>query len=336
MVKDLLGNQETISVLVDWLNIYYHQPTKEIPNYAILFGSTGNGKTYIPTVLAKEFGVERFRITVDDIKSNEDFNQIIKSINMATLDGAKHKLILVDDVDAFQSKYQTRLFEIGKISKNPVIYTSSTFSLPFNASDFMKEKWAEFIKDSLKKVARSPEGRIIWSKLLKIEKPTVDDLFGYLKSISKLPDDTLRMIAEKSKSVRSAVLSTYNIAINDLTDGIATKGDLLKSITKRQLDEPLTRENIDFIFKAIRGYDDNAFKVMKKFADFNYRIKAKYEEIDPIFVNEMEEPIEKIKLSYPKFERSNNTQKKAYDQKKPESKKKEQTPKQEPSLGKWI
>ena len=58
MLKDFLGNKETIIVLSDWLSTYYHHPTKEVPNYAILFGSTGNGKTYLPTILAKEFDVD--------------------------------------------------------------------------------------------------------------------------------------------------------------------------------------------------------------------------------------------------------------------------------------
>lgn len=332
---NILGNQDTIEILVDWLNIYYHQPTKEISNYAVLFGSTGNGKTYIPTVLAKEFGVERFRVTADDIESSEDINQILKSINMATLDGAKHKLILIDDIDMYHTRYQTKLFEVGKISKNPVIYTSSTYILP-----------SDFLKGSLKKVIKNAEGRILRSELLKIKKPAISDLYNYLKSISKLPDDTLMNIAEKSKSVRSAVLSTYNLAINDMTECMTTKWELLKSITKRQLEEPLTRDNIGSVFKAIRGYDQNAFDVMLQFSNFDYRLKPEFYrrkkskvieiEIDPMFVNEMKEPIEKIKLSYPKFERINNTQKKEYEQKKPESNKKEQKPKQEPSLGKWI
>lgn len=332
---NILGNQDTIEILVDWLNIYYHQPTKEISNYAVLFGSTGNGKTYIPTVLAKEFGVERFRVTADDIESSEDINQILKSINMATLDGAKHKLILIDDIDMYHTRYQTKLFEVGKISKNPVIYTSSTYILP-----------SDFLKGSLKKVIKNAEGRILRSELLKIKKPAISDLYNYLKSISKLPDDTLMNIAEKSKSVRSAVLSTYNLAINDMTECMTTKWELLKSITKRQLEEPLTRDNIGFVFKAIRGYDQNAFDVMLQFSNFDYRLKPEFYrrkkskvieiEIDPMFVNEMKKPIEKIKLSYPKFERINNTQKKEYEQKKPESNKKEQKPKQEPSLGKWI
>ena len=345
MLKDFLGNKETVIVLADWLSTYYHQPTKEIPNYAILFGSSGNGKSYLPTILAKEFGVELFHITPLDMASNDNLNNVIKSINSATLDNAKFKLILIDDIDTYSNfpiRYKSRLIEVGKMSKNPVIYTSGTYSLPFNASDSMKEQWSNFIKDSLKKVTRNLEGRIIWSKLLKIEKPSIDDLFNYLKSISKLPDDTLRIIAEGSKSVRSAILSIYNVSVNDLTKGIAIKGDILKSIMHRQLDEPLTRENIDYIFKAIRGYDKNAFDVMMKFAEFDYQMKSKFKkakfnlEIDPIFVNEMKEPVDKVKF-VPRFDKKDNDDKKEEVQKKPDINKKEQKPViQEPTLGKWL
>lgn len=310
------ANLNIISFLTNWLQSYYSLD-KPARTYVILFGDSGNGKTYIVEELAKELHVELYKITTDDLQSTNDLSNIMKSVNTQTLSGTHHKLILVDDIDKFSVRYQTKLIEIASISRYPVIYTSTTFTLPL-----------EFIEGSLKDNTNR----------LRLRKPLTSELFAYLKTLSSLPDEKLKEIAQQSKSIRSAVLSLQNESVNDETKKELTKGEFLKSIKERKLAEPLTRKNIHSIFKSIRGYDNNAFQVMSRFAEFEYRIYAKYEEIDPIFVNEMIEPIEKISFEY---QNKNHTETKKEPEKlslpkQDKTLQKVETQKKQPTLDKWF
>ena len=270
-LTDFIGNKEAISKVGNWLNACYHNEIRET-NYIVLQGNSGNGKTELVLLLANSFDVALFRINPSDIENQQDLNDFIKSVNITTLEGKKHKLILIDDLDDYSKDYQKKLYELPLISKHPIIYTCKT---------------SYFDKDFLK------EGMYV-----KLKKPLTSELLEYLKTISNLPEDKLKEIALESKSVRSAILSVKNASVNELLNPNVTKWESLRSINERKLTEPINRENINFIFKSIKGYDKNALAVMLRFADFDYRIKAKFEEIDPYFVNEMKEPIEKVKLEY--------------------------------------
>jgi len=271
-VDDFIGNKSSVEKLCTWLTKYYHEPTAEIPNYCILSGISGNGKSFLPTLLANSFKVELFQITPLDITSMEDVNEVIKSINTTTLTGGRYKLVLIDDIDEYQVGYRTRLMEIAELSNHPVIFTCKKYV-------FLHEP--EFTKNALR---------------IKLNKPLTRELLNYLKTISRLDIHILDNIARQSKSVRSAILALYSHSPNSLINPIETGYLLFKTINKRQLTQVLNRRNIKYIFDAIRGYDEDALKVMERFAEFDYRIRARFEDIEPFFVNKMEEPIERVKL----------------------------------------
>jgi len=284
-IKDFVGNDIQLHKICDWLTNKYHTDSDDIAKYAIIHGFSGNGKTFLGEVLADVFKVELYRITPFEIESEDDLNEAIKSINIKTLTGKKHRLIFIDDIDEFSYKQRKKLYTIPAISIYPVIYATKTFSID---KDFY-----QFNKDAL---------------TISLSKPRMGDMIPYIKE--KLPfhyDKTkVEQILKESKSFRSAVLSIYSMSSNSLVNPDITRQEFLSLINRRRIKRNINSKDVRIIFDSIRGYDTNALKVMLRFAEFDYRLNAKHEKaegesyptIDKFFINNMEEPIHKVALKY--------------------------------------
>lgn len=289
-LNDFVGKQSDIQFFYNWLRSFYRGNTET--NYAIIIGRSGNGKTLLLKLLAKELEAELFRVHPLSVESKEDLDSIIKSINLDSLDH-KRKLILIDDMDEYHSNYKKGLFFIPEISRYPVVYTSKEFMFPQNIREgsFKTKKGAYYFG---------------------LPKPTTNSLLEYLKTKqSNLSETEFRTIAEESKSVRSAILSLRNKTVNTLVSEEQSRYEIIDSIRERRLKVPITRKNFRWIWESIQGAKSIADldAVMTKFADFNFRIYAQNEDIDPFFVNNMKEPVERIMWQY-KFERKKKTERK--------------------------
>ena len=330
-ISEFIGsnNFDTVQVLVNWINACYRSPETVETKYAILFGNSGNGKTFLITLLADLFHLQLFRVTPFDIESGTDVYDIIKSVNVSTLEGKKHKLILIDDFTDFKKRYQKQLLQINEISRYPVVYTMRGY--PYDQ---------EFASGSLK----GAKGR-----LLKLEKPLTSEVTAYLKKHSTLPDKELEKIAQESISFRSAILSAKGADINDTLNPWTSQSKVLYSIRDRKLDRMLDRYDVRMLFRAIHEYTDNSLKVMTAIADFDYRLCAKFERvdsvsgIDPWFVNNMEAPIHRMNLRLIYKPKKNNNSKKSQKKKQQEAKTQTIASKKEPkkqhnapSLSKWL
>jgi len=142
--------------------------------------------------------------------------------------------------------------------------------------------------------------------VIRLYKPITSEMLRYLKTVSNLPDDVLKTIARESKSFRSADLSIHTANVNDLVTPVQSKRELLKSVKERRFKQTLRLDNwsnpdeisLKDIFKCIKGYDDNALALSEKLANFDYRMRVLFEEIDPCFINEMIESIETIDIDW--------------------------------------
>jgi len=253
-----------------WLNEFFHKKTRETKEYCILFGSSGNGKTLLPKLLAEDYDTELFYVCPLDVKSSNDVNNIIKTVNTKSLTH-RAKIIHIDDIDEFHYNFKKKLLETTSVY--PIIYTCNL--IKGFTPDFKKY------------------GLIVF-----MNRPVTSEILGYLKTVSDLPIEILDKIARGSKSVRSAVLSTYTGEINELRHPTISMKELVWHVKRRNLEEFLDRGKISYIFKSIQGYDENVLKVMERFADFDYRCCVKFEEIDEYFVNNMIEPLEKVEMKY--------------------------------------
>lgn len=284
-LKDFVGNYNEVKHLLNWLDDFYSGIKDS--NYVILVGAPGNGKTLLAELLAKELKAELFVISPFTVSSREYMDDVIKSINIASLTHDR-KLILIDDIDEFHFSYKKSLYSIPELSRFPIIFTSKKYKLPVELTSG---------------VEKSSKGK--WFH--KIDKPLKHELKELIlkQEICKLTSEEAYTLAEQSKSVRSALLALKTGCVNMLLDKEQSRWDIISSIRNRKLTVPLDRKNIRWIFKSIRGCNpkvngtmDEFVAVIDKFAEFDYRIHVKHETIDPFFVNEMEEPLEKVNWKY--------------------------------------
>jgi len=308
-VSDFVGNFSKVNILANWLNEFFHEKTEATKRYAIITGNSGNGKSLLPKLLAEDFDTELFVISPIDIAGENDLYNVIKSINLQSFTH-KQKIILIDDINEFSQKNRTKLCELNSIY--PIIYTCETIVKLDN----------EFTNGAL---------------LIKIKKPVTSKLIEHLKKKSKemnidVSDLVLQEIGQESKSVRSAELSLFTALTNDLSKPYQSHYDILKSIKARRLDQPITRLNKHWIFNSIKGYDSNALAMMQRFADFDYRIKVQFQDIEPYLVNNMIESIERVTFEERKFTFKSNKKKPKTKQ---EKERKVIKQKVETSLSKW-
>ena len=304
-LEDFVGNFSKVEELVNWLNEFFHKKTEDTKRYAVLFGNSGNGKTLVPKLLAKSFDTELFAVNSIDIKEKNDLFNIIKSANLRSFSHSQ-KILLIDDIQEFQVTYRNKLLNLKSVY--PIIYTCET------GAHFEKEFKDDALMVKLKKQITSLLTKHLLKKARKME--------------IEIPKDVVYDIAKNSKSVRSAELSLYTALTNNLSNPYETHIEVLASIKKRNLKQPITRLNKHWIFNSIKGYDAKTLSVMERFAKFDYRIKVQYEEIEPYFVNNMIEPIEEIVLKEQYFSKNSKEKQKV-------KKEKEEVKKEVTSLSKW-
>lgn len=240
--------------LKKWIESYF-DPKKKAKKFAVLYGKTGTGKTYIPTQLADHFDLDLFHITPDDLTSKSDVNNIYKSLNSSF----SERLILIDDVG--ETKYVKDILKFHEISKYPVIYTSSKWV--FNSSVFSKGVY------------------------VRLDNFSRGELYSFLQEKnSSLSKSEIKEIASKAKSIRRAVLAVEYDCPNDMqVDSRPTFKDLIRQVQLRDLRIPIDRSNINFLFRSIKGYSKNSLSAMDVFSKYEYRIRCKFEKVDPLEVN---------------------------------------------------
>ena len=259
--KDAIGTNAKIKI-VKWINDYIDGKHNK---FLVLYGQSGNGKTFLIKLLAKEAGMEVFTIEPENVNTQEDLNTVIKSINSSF----GERLILVDDFDFLKPKFRKKLQEIPKISKYPVVFTSSSWIYD-----------SSFLKDAV---------------VVKLKKPLTSELRQFLIKLGA-DYDTADKIASESKSIRSAILSLQNNTVNELTKDLQTRYKTLEDLKSRKLEENINRSNIKWLFNSIRGYNDSALKLMLELAEYDYKIMANFQEIDSFIVNNMSAPVEDVEL----------------------------------------
>jgi len=252
------------SKIATWYNDYKDDKHKK---FLVLIGNSGNGKTFLPTLLAEEAGIGIFLVEPENVSTSDDINNVIKGINSSFGD----RLILVDDFHLFKKNIRKKLQDIAKISIYPVIYTSAIWCFDSN-----------FLKGAT---------------IVKLQKPLTSELRGLLIKLGA-DYDLAEKIAKNSKSIRSAIMSLQNKSVNELTKEMQTTYSKLQDLRKRKFDENINRSSIKWIFESIRGYGSSSLQLMLELAEYDYKIMAQFQEIDPFIVNNMSAPVEDVELKY--------------------------------------
>ena len=248
--------------------------------YAVIWGDSGNGKTYICKYFAVKYDAELVRVTADSFNSDSDVYNFIKSLSVSSFD-YKHKLILVDDIDEFigrllQKTLKTIISEVKKVSRYPVIFTTRVYPRNF--------------KDAL---------------IIHLSKPYTKELVSYLKTLKPdIPESTLYDLAEHSPSFRSVVLSLDLLSPNDTLQPYISNRMLVDLVKQRKVDQPLTSNDIRKIFDSLSNLDSKSIAVMQylSYLDFfakRYKnVLVSYEHtIHPAIINNIPY-IDEVKLRY--------------------------------------
>lgn len=309
-----VGNKQSVIEIINWLNEFFHGTVSTICphcsfpintelqenilcskckkdfqyercSFAIVYGGTGNGKSYLFEELTKEYNVELFRITSLDIEEGKDIINIIKTMNAMTLEGKKNKLVVIDDIDEYKLNIAKKLYDLITETKQPIVFIRGTYPT---------------------KEERNNYGKPL---IVEIKKPSVSELKSHLRTVSNLSEDLLERIARESPSFRSAVLSANSSLVNDLIVSYKSGYQQLKELKARKFEEPLTRENVKWLFNSIRGVEEEPYKLMEHIAEFDYLIRSKFMEIDPFVLNNLPVDFKKVNFEQ-RFRNSENGKKK--------------------------
>ena len=302
-LEDFKGNEKPIEVLVSWLDEFFHSKNNKTKKFAVIYSRSGNGKTTLVKALTDSYNVDLYRITTDDLAGIEDYNNCIKSLNLEKLEGKNGKIVLFEDFYEIRF-FRNKIVELCQknICKNPIIITMDRYPT------------TEELREGL---------------IIKLTKPRTSELIELLQSKQKelgfnYDDSILRQIAIDSPSVRSAMNALYT--------GVASKRDnphiglmgIRNQLTQRVFQQDMERiPDEPYLLKTIVSnmncYTDDGFKILKKFALFDYKLGRRHKyKISPFavqkfLVNNMKEPLEKIEWlaseKEPKKEREPKNQK---------------------------
>jgi len=254
---------EQIAQLDEWLDNFFTNGAGS-PPYAIIHGTSGNGKTFLVECLAKAYDVDLLRFTADDF---DDVNDLEKSINLQSINSNRGKIVLFDDAqDIRDRKNRIRpiLYTLWKTSNYPIIYI-------FDKLDDVDK---EFMKNGLN---------------VKIRKPMTSDIEMILQE-KNIPCDCIHEIAYNSNSVRTAL---QGLLIGRPIEKISPMNYLsynLKLFVQRELKEDFTYLLLVTAFRSIEQVDLKSYRLMEELCKFDeiwnvefFRNKNK--PLDPIFAN---------------------------------------------------
>jgi len=248
MFKEFACMYSTDTKAKNWLEKFYTSSidtTKE--SFIELYGKSGNGKTFLVELLAKYFNAELLRITPYDINSTEDVYQFIKSVNLQSIDGKERKIILLDDFDELQSRYQKKLSDIFSISLHPVIVTCT---------------YSQQYKD------HKPLSLII-------KKPAPSVLLPFLKERAPhVSEETLLQIAQESTSVRSSFKALYSLSTEGMLTPFFSKKAFIQDVfQKKKLHEDINKRLLYSIFKKV-NFDNSVdnVKFLSLLSEYDYHI----------------------------------------------------------------
>ena len=115
MIERFVGHRNEVAILFKWLQDFYDKKPVE-SNYVIIYSTTGNGKTFLPKLLAQDMDAELYSICANDVEKQTDIYNWVKKVNTTPLNTI-YKLILVDDLEEFSEPHKKILMEMVSLSR---------------------------------------------------------------------------------------------------------------------------------------------------------------------------------------------------------------------------
>jgi len=290
-LKNYIGNSKSVKSVYYWLKAYMYGYKQYIEPYVILYGGSGNGKTFLTKCLAEEYNLDLLLFNADDF---DNINDIEKSINLQSINSRNKKLVVFDDIRYIRNK--RRLYKLYETSNYPVIYIIDNLSKI--DKDFIGEGFVLQIK------------RPMHFEMRKILEPKVAELNIECKNLYD--------ISEKCKSVRTALQSILLDYIIEKAPSGDSNYTNVKLMSNRVLREDISWLALKIAFDNIKPINNESLAVMQELSYFDYVVhylhfKDKRKLLNKIFFNSLPN-IELVKPEYKKKEFKKKEKKKKEEQ----------------------
>ncbi len=216
-VEDIVGQKLAISKIIEFLNTF----SKKKKNALLIYGPPGIGKTSAIYAIANEYNYEIVEMNSDEIRDKEKINyKLGNTINTGSLFGKK-KFVLIDELESIDAGSLTRIIELIKKSKIPVLLI---------AIDMWEQKF-KFLRSYCEKIEfKKLSKRDISKELIRI-----------------LNSEGIKFEQEVIESIVKNAEGDLRAAINDLETVCAGKKEIKKEdVTLEQRD---LRKNV---FEALQ------------------------------------------------------------------------------------
>ncbi|MHA1917215.1 MAG: replication factor C large subunit [Candidatus Ranarchaeia archaeon] len=267
-LKEIIGQPGSINKLLTWLKSWKLRPP---PKRAVFIkGGPGTGKTHTVHLLAKELDYDIVELNSTNFRGQKSSNQFLKaSSDQTSLFGYDNfRILLFDEVEGLSGRYDRgglkALTEIVKVSKNPIIITSSAIE------DY---KYRTLLKYCEKINFRSIQKNSISKKLQEIIK---------IEGIP-LSEEIISQIVENSNGdIRAAINDLQKVS----NTGNVKKKDLSSLIVPRDISIGVI-PTLEGIFKS-SSIKDATFALRQSTVDYNMVLRWISENIPRIIKHRIE------------------------------------------------
>jgi replication factor C large subunit len=219
--KDLVGQDSAIKELKNYISNYMGQAKKA----ALIYGSSGSGKTSSVYAIANELELEIIEVNASDFRNSDQITSIIGSATKQLSLFAKGKIILVDEIDGLSGTKDR-----GGIQALTKTIESSSFPIILTATEPYNQKLSTLRSKCM---------------LISYETLSYTAIFEKLSYIAKKEDIKFDETSLKSLARRAG--GDMRAAINDLQTLTAHKG----SFEKTDLDELSERMQTESVPSAL-------------------------------------------------------------------------------------
>ncbi|MEK6827903.1 MAG: replication factor C large subunit [Nanoarchaeota archaeon] len=219
--KEIFGQDDVIDKLKKFITNFQ----KEKKNSALIYGSSGTGKTSSVYAIANELGYEVIEVNASDFRNAEQINQKVgNAIKQQSL-FAKGKIMLVDEIDGL-SGHEDR----GGIQAITKLIGDSSYPIILTATNPFDNKFSSL---------RSK------SNLIEFKQLDYLSIFNILKKICE--NEKIKYDEEILKAFSRRAGGDARAAINDLQTLTQEK----KELSKESLEELADRNKTDNIMTAL-------------------------------------------------------------------------------------